>query len=105
MRRHWSKQKCARLGWLHGRGLAPDAIAADMILNTSEETVRRRLVAMGLPTAPPARTVVTFSVARPVYETIEAAATVRGVSVDQLLRKITEILGEESSLISNILEG
>lgn len=105
MRRHWSKQKCARLGWLHGRGLAPAAIAVDMILNTTEETVRRRIVALGLPTAAPVRTVVTFSVARQVYETIEIAAVVRGVSVDQLLRKITEILGEEPTLVTNILEG
>jgi hypothetical protein len=104
MRRHWSKQRCARLGWLHGRGLAPAAIAADMILNTTEEVIRRRIVAMGLPTPPIQRLIVTSAFRPKAYEAIEAAAAVRGVNPSELISKMVDVMGDHPSLIDNILE-
>jgi hypothetical protein len=94
----WTEERIATLGYLVGSGREVEAIAEE--LGTTAGNVYRQASRFGLSfRASPG-----ISMSRHTYSGIQAAAHRRGTDTAALVNKVLHILGDDPTLLENIID-
>jgi hypothetical protein len=100
---HWTGERIARLGFLVGLGWQAERISNDPVINSTPNNVYRQATRFGL-SLREAATLIAFQLSSDQIGRLEVAALSRGVSYEELVRRLLGEISSDASLIDNILD-
>ena len=94
----WTEDRIAELGYLIGTGRSPSAIAEE--LGTTAGNVYRQAARFGLTF----RAAPSLSMSPKTYKVLSHAAQIRGIDTAELVNRVLRLLGEDRTLLVNVLD-